>query len=70
MTEHRLFAYEIANLPVRLLLAHFVAFSQDKLARPEFFCWPGAWMAGERAAPEVCSTAIPVFRVWRTRLMG
>ncbi len=53
MTEHRQFAYEAANLPVRLLLAHFVAFSQDKLARPEFFCWPGAWMAGERASPEI-----------------
>ena len=53
MTEHCQFAYETANLPVRLLLAHFVAFSQDKLARPEFFCWPGAWMAGERASPEI-----------------
>jgi hypothetical protein len=52
MAEHRAFAYSPANLPVRLLFAHFVAFCGDKRTRPEFFCWPGAWMAGERVSAE------------------
>jgi hypothetical protein len=51
--EHRSFAYGPRNLPVRLLFAHFMAFCEDKLARPEVFCWPGAWMTGERVSPEI-----------------
>jgi hypothetical protein len=37
---------------MRVLFSHYVSFSTDKLARPEFFCWPGAWMAGERVGEE------------------
>lgn len=51
--EHRNFGYGPRNLPVRLLFAHFMAFCEDKLARPEFFCWPGAWMTGGRVSPEI-----------------
>ena len=36
------------NLVIRHLFAHFLAFQQDKNRVPEFFCWPGAWLAGER----------------------
>ena len=53
MAEHRSFAFAPGNLPVRVLLSHFVSFNQDKLLRPEFFCWPGAWMAGERVSSEI-----------------
>lgn len=53
MAEHLSFDYAAINLPVRLLFSHFLAFSKDKLLRPEFFCWPGAWMAGERVSPEI-----------------
>jgi hypothetical protein len=53
MEEHRTFGYGPYNLPVRMLFAHFLAFCQDKLERPEFFCWPGAWKTGNRATPEV-----------------
>jgi hypothetical protein len=40
------------NFVIRHLFAHFLAFQEDKFERPEFFCWPGAWMAGERASSE------------------
>jgi hypothetical protein len=52
MQERESFKYKITNLPVRVLFSHFVAFSSDKLRRPEFFCWPGAWMAGSRVSEE------------------
>ncbi len=52
MRERETFDFDSSNLVVRVLLSHFIAFSQDKLARPEFFCWPGAWMAGKRANAE------------------
>jgi hypothetical protein len=54
MEEYRTYNYPPENHVVRVLLSHYLAFSQDKLLTPEFFCWPGAWMAGnnvsERAA--------------------
>ena len=53
MTEYHSFDYLAANLPVRLLFSHFLAFSKDKFSKPEFFCWPGAWMTGERLSPEI-----------------
>ena len=33
-------------MPMRLLLTPFLAFSRDKIRWPEYFCWPGVWMAG------------------------
>jgi hypothetical protein len=50
MRQKATFAYQPMNLPVRVLFSHFLAFMQDKLERPEFFCWPGAWMAGDKVA--------------------
>ncbi len=52
MEEHRSSAYAPYNLPVRMLFAHFIDFCQDKLERPEFFCWPGAWKTGRRVTRE------------------
>lgn len=49
MREQETFDYRAENLPVRVLFSHFLAFSRDKLDHPEFYCWPGAWMAGHRA---------------------
>ncbi len=48
--ERETFDFSPVNLPIRVMLSHFVAFMADKNARPEFFCWPGAWMAGERVS--------------------
>jgi hypothetical protein len=53
MDEHQSFGYGPGNLPVRMVFAHFLAFCQDKLERPEFFCWPGAWKTGHRASAEL-----------------
>ena len=54
MEEYRTFEYGPMNLPeFRVLFSHFLAFMQDKLRSPEVFCWPGAWMAGEKARDSV-----------------
>ena len=52
MSEHEAFRFEKSNVAVRIIFAHFLAFMRDKFARPEFFCWPGAWMAGQRVSQE------------------
>lgn len=46
LEEKATFKFGYENLAVRVLFSHFVAFCQDKLARPDFFCWAGAHMAG------------------------
>jgi len=48
MDEYRLFGYDHTNLPIRVFLSHFVALSRDKLNHPEFFCWAGMYMSGQR----------------------
>jgi hypothetical protein len=53
MTEQDTFNFEIKNLPIRVLFSHFLKFSSDKLKHPEFFCWPGAWMAGSRTSEAI-----------------
>src|SRR5690242_19437437 len=50
MEEYRTFDYNPGNITVRILFSHFLAFMRDKFVRPEFFCWPGAWMAGRKAS--------------------
>ena len=52
MKEYRSFDYGPINLPVRFLFSRFLALMRDKLATPEFFCWPGAWMAGTRVSEQ------------------
>lgn len=49
MEEHRTFEFGPPNLAIRVLLAEFIDFCKDKLQRPEFFCWAGAWMVGGRS---------------------
>jgi hypothetical protein len=45
--EYETYEFDEANYVVRHLFAHFLAFQEDKHKRPEFFCWPGAWLAGK-----------------------
>lgn len=52
MNEHRTFDYDLTNMPIRVLVSHFIAFCCDKRKRPEFFCWPGIWLASEHATTE------------------
>ena len=53
MSEYRTFDFGSVNTVARILFSHFLAFMQDKYTRPESFCWPGAWMAGERVSEEL-----------------
>ncbi|MCZ4365520.1 hypothetical protein [Sulfitobacter dubius] len=46
MEEYRTFKYGPTYLPIRVFVSHFVALCQDKIQRPEFFCWPGTYLAG------------------------
>jgi hypothetical protein len=46
--EYQSYVFKSENYPLRYLFAHFLAFQEDKFRRPEYFCWPGAWMAGDR----------------------
>jgi len=46
--EYDKYAFSPTNYSVRFLLSHFLTFQQDKALHPEVFCWPGAWMAGEK----------------------
>lgn len=55
MDEHATFDFSLGNIVPRFMLAHFIAFAQDKLKSPEFFCWPGAWMAGARVSAEIAA---------------
>jgi hypothetical protein len=52
MEEHRTFKYSQPNMPVRVLVSHYIAFCSDKRERPEFFCWPGIWMGHDKTSPE------------------
>jgi hypothetical protein len=46
--EDRSFQFLAANLPIRMFLARFLKFQADKLAFPEFFCWPGMLATSHR----------------------
>lgn len=49
-SEHDQYIFEPKNYVLRHLFAHFLAFQQDKFEAPEFFCWPGFHMAGQRVS--------------------
>jgi hypothetical protein len=53
MSEYESFRYENGNTAVRIIFSHFLSFMRDKFEKPEFFCWPGAWMAGSRLSQDV-----------------
>lgn len=48
--EYEEYSFEPVNFAIRHLFSHFLAFQEDKAVRPEFFCWPGAWLAGEKTS--------------------
>ncbi|MDW9502257.1 hypothetical protein CN135_32260 [Sinorhizobium meliloti] len=52
MEEYRTFEYNPMNMPVRVFVSHFIAFYRDKLIHPEFFCWPGIYLTGQRPKDE------------------
>lgn len=46
MCEWESFRYLSVSQPIRVMVSHFLAFCRDKYKHPEFFCWPGAYIAG------------------------
>ncbi|TIL38596.1 hypothetical protein [Mesorhizobium sp.] len=44
--EYEAYQFDPKNYVIRHLFAHFLAFQEDRFKAPEFFCWPGAHMAG------------------------
>jgi len=49
MSEHQTYNFSKGNFVARVLFSHFLSFMRDKEKTPEIFCWPGVWMAGDRA---------------------
>jgi hypothetical protein len=45
--EYETYKFDPKNYVIRHLFGHFLALQEDKFEAPEFFCWPGAHMAGE-----------------------
>ena len=57
MEENRVFRFSAGNMPLRLLFARYLTYCRDKVRYPEILCWPGAWLAGDRAT----SVGVEVF---------
>ena len=51
--EYESYDYNQANQPIRVMFTHFVAFCQDKINNPEFFCWPFQYLVGENVSSEI-----------------
>lgn len=67
LEEHRTFNYQLVNMPVRVLVSHHIAFCRDKRLRPEFFCWPGIWMAERNGTPETRSLFLAHLSLFQDR---
>src|SRR5262249_3919037 len=50
--EYETYEFDAGNFVIRHLFAHFLALQEDKSKRPELFCCPGAWLAGENLESE------------------
>lgn len=50
--ERESWSYTVDNLPIRVMIAEFLAFARDKLEHPHFFCWAGLYCGGARKTPE------------------
>jgi hypothetical protein len=49
MEEYESFHYDPTNFPIRVFVSHFLAFCKDRLDHPEFFCWAGTYLSGQRS---------------------
>lgn len=65
LDEDKTFNFSLGNLPVRVFLARFIRFQIDKLATPEFFCWPGAWMTTGKSGGITPERALSLFEEHR-----
>ena len=53
-------AYANENLPVRLCFAKHLRFAEDRIRRPEFFCWPAMFLV-ERDRPIDMDDSLTLF---------
>lgn len=53
LDEHHDFTFSPDNIVPRVLFAEFLQFSEDKLKRPDFFCWPGYWLTHDTNSGEL-----------------
>lgn len=51
LKEDETFAFRNENLPVRVLFAKHLRYAQDRINRPEFFCWPAMHFVGADKSP-------------------
>ncbi|WP_459949100.1 hypothetical protein [Denitratisoma sp. agr-D3] len=65
LDEDKTFSFSLGNLPVRVFLARFIRFQIDKLATPEFFCWPGTWMTTAKEGGITPEKALSLFEEHR-----
>lgn len=65
MEEDRTFHFSNENLPVRVFMARFIKYQIDKQARPEFFCWPGAWMTAKVSGASGAVKSLSLFEEHR-----
>ena len=52
LSEESSFRFSDENQPVRVFFSQFIRFQQDKVKRPDYFCWPGFHSAGELCSEE------------------
>ncbi|MBR7780252.1 hypothetical protein [Undibacterium rugosum] len=67
MEEYRTFDYGRTNMPVRVLVSHYIAFCRDKRRNPEFFCWPGIWMTQHKVTAEIQSLFVTHLSLFQDR---
>lgn len=65
LQQDRSFEFDMANLPVRLFAARFLAFQLDKAEKPNFFCWPGICMSPGRSLDTPPDEALCLFEEHR-----
>jgi hypothetical protein len=53
LEEHHNYEFSKDNIVPRVLFSEFLKFSEDKLKRPEFFCWPGYWLTHPKGSSEL-----------------
>ena len=61
LEEAHNFRFQPKNLPVRLLLARYLVFCDDKLREPHFFCWPGYWSSLHNGSEESAEKFTRIF---------
>ena len=52
LNEHHDFVFSSDNTVPRVVFSEFLKFNEDKLRRPDFFCWAGYWLTHATGSTE------------------